>query len=267
MSKLPTVKLVKDNLNDQCVFNNTSAYANWSYNFAACSEIQKGKVKQLFSFHTCREGYVGSVMDLINGDNNRGKDYSTRKTTIMIWQHPGNDDRDKLPNFAEGKPLKEHTLIALNTGIKLANRFADEGGWLKSKLYRVELPKSTRSIVYVIEGSRWWSTAPQTLSLYLLLIRLGRRPELRKIKPNTPMKTIIKTLNKMSKGGQDDYNIVSPELWPVLIKNRATIFRNRKFSTNFAKVGGSTDGVKCLTLGDCRDDTIQKRFNEAKKSK
>ncbi len=267
MSKLPTIRLIESTLNSQNIFNNTGAYANWCYNFAACSEIKEGSVKQLCSFHTCREAYIGEVMNLINGENGNGEGYSTRKTTLMIWQHIGDNNKNKLPSFAEGKPLEEHTTIALKAGIQIVNRFADEGGWLKSKLYRVKLPKSTKSIVHVIEGSRWWSTAPQTLSLYLLLIRLGRRPELRKIKINTPIKEVVKTLKKMSKDGKDSYHIIKPELWPMLIRNRSDIYKNRKFSTNFSRVSGETDGLRCLTLGECGDTIIQKRFDKLKKDK
>ena len=259
--KLPTVRIKKEDVNKEVIFDNTSPYASWCYNFAACSEIKKGEVRQLFDLCSCREAYIGRVIDLMKGGGN-SEHYSTRKTTLFIWQHPGDNSSRGRPTYAKRETLENFTTEAMQTSIKIVNRFADEGGWLKSKLFRADLPKSTKSIVHVIEGSRWWSTAPQTLSLYLLLIRLGKRPELRKIKANTPMADVIKILNKMSGGGSDDYHIVQPELWPVLIQNRAAIYRNRKFSTNFLRTSGSTDGLKYLTLGNCNDDTIQKRFDK-----
>jgi hypothetical protein len=257
LKKTPKVGLksgstVKVELHSSCkkTMEGTDPYATNQFRFSPCSKIVKGTTKQLCSLIGCREGYVGSIKRHYNGENPM-PDYSTEKTTIMAYANPG----------SQTKQYEQWVKNIVDTSVALVNHFEDMCGWAKTKAFKAELDVKSKGIVYVFQGSRWWSTAPSTLSLYLLLIRLGRREELQKLGKNFSTATLLKTLEKLEGDGKSDgYYIQQVRKWPILLKNRAKIFSKRKFSTNFVE-GASHDGIKRITNNEIQDNLIQTRFN------
>jgi len=245
---------VKVELFPSCKENikNSDPYATTQFRFSPCSKIEKGATKQLTDLIGCREGLIGRVKRHYNGEVPL-PGYSTEKTTLLAYANPGKLTKDYSGWLAN----------TVATSVALANHFEDLCGWLKTKSFIGDLDVKTAGIIYVFQGSRWWSTAPQTLSLYLLLLRLGRRNDMKALGKTFSTNDLIKALKKGEKNNDelDSYYLKRVEQWPLFLKNRAKVFSKRKFSTNFAE-SSSTDGIYRLTDGDIEDDLIKSRFEK-----
>jgi len=230
----------------------TDPYASTQFRFSPCSKIVKGATEQLTTLIGCREGYIGSIRRHYNGELLM-PGYSTEKTTLLAYANPGSSTK-------QYEAWSKNTIAA---SLALVNHFEREYGWYLSKAFKAKLDVKSKGIVYIFQGSRWWSTAPMTVSLYLLLIRLGRRADVQalgnKFSTDVLVKTLIKNADKQSM--TDGYYLKNVEKWPVLLKNRAKIFKSRKFETNFNSAG-SSDGIFRLTRDETGDSVVQKRFND-----
>ena len=261
--KIPTIGLEVQK-GEKTILESNRTYANHSYCFALCSEIKNKKTKQLMSLHSCRESCVGIVVNHFKGQNKSlmMPDLSTRKTTVLIWTSFGQNDAKGAPDGCKG-PHSEWIVDSMRAGVRLLNCFERDNKWLKSKLYRVDLPGNpVGSFVHVIEGSRWWMTSPYTLSLFLLLIRLGKRPETKALRSNASMKSVMDMLESFRARGFDYQNCANSWKWPILLKNRKAIFKGRKtFAENFKMAGGGVEGIRKLTAGGIADKVVYDRFD------
>ena len=240
-------------------------YANHSFSFSACSEIKNNATEQLFEFHGCRETYIERIMSHFSGKTTINK-LSTRKTTLMVWTSQGKNGADVVPNGCKG-PHSSWILESMKAGLRLVNHFERENKWLKSKLYKAQLPEKSKSHVYIMEGSRWWLTSTHILSLYMLLIRLGKRGEVQEIRKNATTEEIINVIQAF-KTGTDYTNVVHAWKWPILLNNRRAIYKGRRtFSENFSETSSSLEGIKRLTTGDAEDKVVRNRFAEFCKRK
>lgn len=261
--QVPTVKFEACPENEKSITNNTSPYASHGFCFAPCTRIEKGATQQVGMMHSCREGLISSLVTYCSNSGN-SKMYdklATSKATIMVWTYAGKNNNDSIPAGHVG-PHSTWIEASMKAGLRLVNHFERENNWLTSKLYRAVLPKNSGSFVYVVEGSRWWLTSPHTLSLMMLLIRLGKRAEIKALKKDASTQQIVKTIVGFH-SGLDYSNAVHAQKWPVLLKNRRAIYKDRKFfAGNFAKAGGGGDGIRVLTRGGASDKTVQNRFDE-----
>lgn len=234
-------------------------YENNAYNFAVCSEIENGNCEQLSQIFTCREGLIGAFRSLLY----ENKKLSNKKISIMLWINSGNETHMK--HFGAPIPYDKWVDSSVKASLKAVNCFEKRNKWLRTKAYRVnhEYGKSQR--VYVFQGSRWWMTSSYLLSLFLLLLRLGRGPEMKKVASNASTATIVETIKDIAKSGKNDYlRVGAVDKWVVFLDNRRKIFKGRKtFVDNFKATDDvNGEGILKLTDNNARDEQTQKRFND-----
>lgn len=135
-----------------------------SYFFAMCSSDNQ----QITEFHECRECIVHElIMCHINSLYSRS-DIDINKTRLLVGRMPENGD--------DGLVEKE-----ILRGLKIVHHFEEIAGWPKSRIYRTHKSK----FVYLFRGHKNWQRSPYSISLYLLLIRLGRHEEFQEFKTHT----------------------------------------------------------------------------------
>ncbi len=226
-----------------------NVYESNGYNFAACSEIENGSCEQLSRMHSCREGFIGSFRDLLYGNNK----LSTQKVSIMVWTNSGN--KPTIGAF-DNMPYNKWVPSSVKAGLKMVNHFEKRNKWLRTKAYRVDHKYDKGHSLHVFQGSRWWITAPYTLSLFLLLLRLGRHPELHKIAANASNATVVKALKALS-------STEGVDKWVVFLDNRRKIFKGRKtFKINFEESKNrNSDGILAFTSNSASDKEALEKFN------
>jgi hypothetical protein len=128
-----------------------------SYYFSFCSS----RNKQISSQHSCRECVIQVLVEHhCESVYGKMKNFDPRWTRILVSKMNFDLDRDIV---------RKDMLRSL----KILHHFEDLAGWTKSNVYVV----GDYSEFYLFRGDPKWQRSPYTLSLYLLLIRLGRFDE------------------------------------------------------------------------------------------
>jgi len=141
---------------------------------ALCGREEDGSLFQLHGWAHCRESIIGYARaKYVNTPYNaRCTMLATDRTRVMLYAKQTTDSAALLSK----KRLAFEN--ALKNAVKILNFFEKEGGLKLSVLYQIEHTLAKSNLAYLIEGSAEWQRAPALLSLYLLLIRCGRFPEL-----------------------------------------------------------------------------------------
>lgn len=133
-----------------------------------------GKFQQIAGWHGCRETFASDVRryftGLAGGWHYAGK-MDGKQTRIAVGRkHPNNITPKQSANAVlnNAKWMKE--------SVRMLNILEKKLGWGLTRVYKcsdkcVDMPGA---YIYLFIGSPKWMRAPQLLSLYLLIIRLGR---------------------------------------------------------------------------------------------
>jgi hypothetical protein len=244
-----------------------NSYENSRFSWAACSDIKNGTIEQLTSVAGCREGFINLYKYLVeNGD----KKLCKRKTSLMVWLNKGGQRSPTNPVDGKGARLDVTYEVWMEkcmlTGLLLLNHFEKRSKWLNTKMYKVD-HKLNDQIIYYFNGSRWWQFAPHSISLFCLLIRLGKFPALQSLRRNASNDTIIKALTSLGGSTIDADYARGAGKWQVFLDNRREIYQGREFEDNWKLADGGREGIRRLTGREANDATIQRRFNEFLKKK
>lgn len=236
-------------------------YENARFCFAGASDIKSGRIEQLSTVAGCREGFISNYRQLVEGDN---KGLCKRKTSLIVWIHKSNHRYPTDPKGTNGARLPETYDVwmekCMKTGLLLINHFEKRNKWLSTKLYKVN-HKLNNQIIYCFQGSRWWQFAPHSMSLYALLIRLGKQTPLHSLRRNATNTTIIKALTGLAGQTTDVGHAATAEKWKVFLDNRRAIYKGRTLVGNWKFANNSSEGIRRLTDNSADDGTTQKRFN------
>lgn len=150
--------------------------------FALCTRKDENTVVQQTDITICREILVHSAktafIDSASGPYVRtGTDLSKSDKTIMMWFSKRNIRAPK--DMIKDKGLLERMF---RNSLKILNFFESIANFEKTVLYNAKSDLSDDHLFYVFEGDRQWMNVPYLLSLYGLLIRLGRFQELKDFK-------------------------------------------------------------------------------------
>jgi hypothetical protein len=241
-------------------------YENARFGFAACSDLKDGSVEQLFSTAGCREVLISHYKDCVTGRDS-AKTPSKRRTSLMVWVGKG---RSKSPQKIGGGnsdsrmsiTYEEHMAKSMSTALMVLNAFEKRNKWLRTQVYKTNHMAGTENIIYYFRGSRWWQFAPHTLSLYMLLIRLCKHPDLQKLEKNSSVDTIIKTITGITTGN-DTGHASTAKKWLPLLDNRRAIYKDRTLLKNWEAFSSGSEGVRTLTDSNAGDKQTVKRFKEA----
>jgi len=279
--KFGTIKTVKLDLTGQKDTSYlTNMYSNSAFAFGLCSDIENdktlyGKVKLLEPFTTCRENLADKVIRrTCRGANDHGLPNRTCVVVSITSGKLGPKSPVPMGQFLDPKHVKngksiysykEHMLRSCEGSLNLLNHFEKRNKWLRTKLYKVEYNLETdRYIMYYFAGSKWWIQAPQTFSLFNLLIRLGRYDVIQKLHKNASYKSIIAALEEYANNDNfsDVYAVRNYKGWIKLLDNYKVVYKDR--TEPFANWKGRIsrfDGIQNLLNNNCNDNAMQKRFN------
>jgi hypothetical protein len=251
----------------------TQIYENSNFAIALCSEIKGDRAELLCPPTTCRETLANRVISILNEkkpyDGNNKVELPKRKTCVLVSVNSGGAGVDKKVNMPELGRLrlsyKDWTLRSCQSALNLLNHFEKRNGWLQTKLYKVEYNLTQKNfIMYYFTGSKWWLHAPQTFSLFNLLIKLGRQENIQALRKNSNHESIIKAIKAVT---SLSHHVKNAHKWAVLIDNRKVIYKDRKLiASNWNNNITCFDGISKLTSGASGDKTVQDRFNAVLKT-
>ena len=241
-----------------------AVYPNSRCKFALCSLPTKTKKsQQLTQFHHCRDGFLQKVLNHFNGGTSLG-DVSTAKTVIMFRVIAAKKPTESVPDWFKDN-FDKWAQSSAKAGLRLVNHFEKENSWRLSKLYKVKTPKNSPHHIHMVQGSRWWMLSTHTLSLFILLIRLGAREDVHKLGNLRKMESIVNKISTFSNGA-DSGLCEDVWKWPILLKNRKSLFNCKDFSENYSRTNSGYDGIYGLTTGTIKDTELNKKFKAACKA-
>jgi hypothetical protein len=227
---------------------------------------------QVTGWHSCRETFVDELRHVFAA-NNIGGNYlkmSTRKLNILV-----KFKSEKQKRAAGFKARVTETTKWMKEGVRLINIFEKYMGWSLTRLGRVSnqtLGKKKLStyytVVYSLQGSAKWLRAPQLMSLYLLIIRLGRfhKDTKKAFKSMDDLNELSKAISVRRQEGQANgdakfFKGIKPHLSTIL-DNRQTLFFYRTAKEHYQHNDGFR-GITKLIKGEA-DTDLMNRFNNAR---
>ena len=254
-----------------------------STSFSICSEIENSSAKALTKFFGCREAVVGNFSRFLNGETDNSyvsneitydkksdhgkayyalyghKDMPTRKTSIAIHMNTSEEGHHKKN--------ESHLEELVKRAVKILNHYERRNKWALSVAYKTNHDAGDSDGIYLFRSSRWWMTSTHTLSLYLLLIRLGVHSLFNNVGKSTTNSTMISLFQNINeyKTGYSDVHKNYPKMWNILLDNRKKIYSGNTQEDNFSfdkRNMVKVDGIRRLCADcSCYHD-VSKKFHE-----
>jgi hypothetical protein len=149
---------------------------------------------------------------------------------------------------------------------KLVNHWEKRHGWLLTKLYEVDTEGDIQSGLYMAIGSSKWQRTPHYLSLYMLMLRLGRSG-LKDGPWETPT-AIMNRLNTFARGNTIDSMHVQNTItkWDVFLANQSKLVGKKSMKDMFSRnrlahhSSGRCEGITTLCNGSSYDLLFSYKF-------
>ncbi|MCK4827167.1 hypothetical protein KA005_66160 [bacterium] len=239
--------------------------------FSICTEIKDRSARMLTSFAYCREGVIGHFSRFFSEqfdreyerDYNDGKLYShedmpKNRTSMAVHFNTGKRVRRRI------KELDSY----MERSINLLNHYEKRNKWTLSEIYKAKHDAGKKDLIYLFKSSKWWMTAPHTLSLYMLLIRLGRNELFDKVEKSTSNSELLSIFRKANNKVYDSHRFTGnrPKAWNLFLDNRKEIYgkREQKGIFNFSSDSYTVriDGISALCSGNSQDRRVKEKFKE-----
>ncbi|TET59659.1 MAG: hypothetical protein E3J47_08225 [Candidatus Stahlbacteria bacterium] len=230
-----------------------SNYSSFSFGLATFSSPENNVVEAKKGFHSCREGLLSSIssdLDTINTD---------KAHMLLKWDASAGDQSVVTAN----KLLNQKWI---EKGVNLLHFYEKMAGWPLTKIYEVKTGKDSIKVYYFL-SSRRWIKAPYLISLYILLIRIGKLDHFENFKTYDDL---VKITNKISasslKPGDERYIADTFKYWKTIVKNYAELFRKRKIEYYWSTERLTTDsyvgyeGIAYLSKGDTHNSKLYEKF-------
>lgn len=223
-----------------------------------------GKVEQVSPWHTCRETF-GSEYIRYHKKHLTTNKLDTRKTRILLAiKHEG---KMLATRINEDDVERKRSLRILHVV---------EGalGWSLSQLHKVADAKTlddNNMTCYLFEGSAKWIQSLPLMSLYALMLRLGRLNESVMFKSMEDWKAFVSAVqkNKRNYGARQESSdciklIEIGKHVPTVLKHVDDLFFFRKAAENFKECTSSIQGIQQFVTNHCGEE-FMKRWAKAKK--
>lgn len=235
-------------------------------NMAFCSP----NFEQTTVFDFCRENVINKVFSFYGRKKvySKGNNISTRKMKLLVA---------KRTSAMNPKRFVNDTNECMFNGLRLINHFEKIAKWRPTKLYAVDsdcLDRSHGVVAYLFVGSGKWMRSPHMVSLYMLLIRLGKRKEWVQLKSRNSFfeisEGLIKLFRKSWTYSSIFYDVtthlnVTYKKIPVIMENFDKLFYKRSARHSFTKAITLTklqygEGITRLCSGVSADKEIEGRL-------
>jgi hypothetical protein len=248
------------------IYENTGVKFSW---------LGKSKEKNVFyqvtNWHSCRETFAGEICKFVSSIKPSRWIYKQnidlKKTRIAVTR------RHNKKSFVEAT---KSDLKWMRCSTRIINIFEKTQGWSLTHVSMCEDLNLSKNGVntFVFVSSVKWMQAPQLLSLYLLLIRLGcfykEFNKFRKVEDlNEIVNSIISKENSMEKADLRWLN-QTWTYWMLILNNHNILFFNKSLEENYRANSGSC-GIKLLIDGygdkDTRDTWRKIVYQKSKNEK
>ena len=239
--------------------------------FSTCTEIKDGSASMLTSFIYCREGVIGHFCRFFSEkfDNEYISDYNDGK----LYDH---EDMPKnrtsmAAHFNTGKKVRRNIKefdSYMERSVNLLNHYERRNNWALSEVYKTKHDAGKKDRIYLFKSSKWWMTSPHTLSLYMLLIRMGKNKFFNKVDKSTSNSELISILKGANHDAYDSHRWAGdrPEMWNLFLDNRKEIYGKRKqkgiFTFSLDSYTVRVDGISSLCAGNSLDRRVKDKFKE-----
>jgi hypothetical protein len=278
-----TIKLDLSHIIDRDTALNKAYNNPLNTKFSICSEIKNSSARTLTRFFGCREAAVGAfsrfldketddsyVSNEMTYDKKLGRD----KEHFALYEHKDMPTGKTSVAFHMNTSLErhhkkneKHLEELVERAVCLLNHYERRNKWALSEVYKTRHDASDSDGIYLFRSSKWWMTSTHTLSLYMLLIRLGEHNFIKNIDKSTPNSKVLSVFNKIDEchTGYSDVHKTYPKMWNILLDNRKKIYKGNTQKDNFSFNKSNTvkiDGIRRL-CSDCSCYyEISERFNE-----
>ena len=239
-------------------------YAFDGIKLAFCTSAIKRHVKQISDWVTCREDMMKSLRFRVNG---RSGKIDIRRTRLLVYtraRYPSGALKDKEKHYTTER---KHSYVQLQASLKLIQHFERRLGWPLTRVYKVDHMLSPLASIYVVVGSSRWQKSTHYLSLYLLMLRLGRSGFQSKFEDHKELEEELATFVKKR---SDDAGFVKGTYhkWELFLQNQDKLFAGRNLKHIFKKSSladdsnGYAEGISQLCVGWSRDLALNSRFKK-----
>jgi hypothetical protein len=223
-------------------------YENTGVKFSWLASKEKGVFSQITDWHDCRETFAGEICRFVS------------TTTPSRWPYKRKMDLKKTRIAVTRRHNKGAFLDATKGDLKwmtcsahILNIFEKTQGWALTRVSMCDdLNLYKNSInTFIFVGSVKWMQAPPLLSLYLLIIRLGRFwKEFSEFNKTDDLEKITTLLKIKDPKNTTDISWLDRtwKYWMPILNNHNVLFFNRSIEENY-KIYTGSQGIKYLTDG------------------
>ncbi len=239
--------------------------------FSTCTEIKDGFARMLTSFIYCREGVIGHFSRFFSNsfDNEYIGDYGGGK--LYGHEDMPRNKTSMAAHFSIGKKVRRRTRELdsyIKRSINLLNHYEIRNKWALSEVYKTKHDAGKADCIYLFKSSKWWMTSPHTLSLYMLLIRLGRNKIFDKVDKSTSNSELLSIFEGAHYDTFDSHRFDGdrPKMWNLFLDKRKEIYGKREQKGLFTFSQDSytvrIDGISALCAGNSQDRRVKDKFKE-----
>jgi hypothetical protein len=241
-------------------------YEGTYYMVAWPSATDKSRVVVNNNVHSCREFFVRSYRSLITNQNSSGFIKECRKaqgiyTTGRSYTKQYDSRKINIRSYAE-------------KGLYIINSFEREHGWPRTKMYEVECENMLLPAIFW-SGPRKWTTSPYLMSIFTLLMRIGKNKWLPKQLFNLSHEDMVRQLAIAAKTNENnDATQLSKTIrdWDPFMTLYKDLFgdlpRKHHWDTSHLNGGGDrAEGIQKLITGTTHYKSLHKEYFRLKKEK
>lgn len=244
MSKILKLKLCEDE--DENISEGGWSYTQTNIEFAAAKRVGN-TITTLRQGQGCRESLCEDYRD--SEEVGMDKIPKSRMSMVLYLRSSSRNSTASYNKFKRDMAF----------AVKIVNIFEKEAGWPLSKMYELSHEYDKMHMFMYVEGSKRWVKAPQLVSLYSLLLRLGHQSG--EIGPFRTYNALVKAFKRAKKSPMPTdlhYFKAYHKKWVLILKNYDELFGQRTLKDLYhpKKSGGNwfyTDGINALCDGDTQD--------------
>ena len=230
--------------------------------------------KQATSWHSCRETFCDELRKWAYRGGGYNNNINTKRLRIAVLKkHP--KQNMSSADYAAARRNNERWM---KESIRLVNVLEKHVGWGLTTISKVENKgpgnkrlSDERTTIWLLTGSAKWMRSPQLLSLYMLVLRLGRFYKTTKVYKNfddlKKLEVALRAIISSIKGqGNSDiaWFIKTFEDWGTVLDNHRKLFFKNSLTDNF-KLNEGVNGISELVRGHA-DVVTRKKWLGIKKA-
>lgn len=242
-----------------------SDYSFTGFRTALCNKPEKYVVEALTSFEYCREvvgsrlrsSFTGTTQPMGVRSSLKEIDYNKFRLLTVF----------KMDSNRKKELTKQRDKIDknLSMGIKLLNHLEERHGWGMTKIYETDndgqfvssgtikkIDRNDNIRVFMVVSSKKWMKSPATVSLHLLLLRLGFHGFKKDFHSHEEFVKAVKDYTKLDQYSDAYYVRMTYNKWDILLGNLDRIYAGRTAKNIYS----------ARALSSTNPDFINEGFNE-----